>query len=824
MNYPEKQLKYSIRKVSVGAASVVIGALYLLMGAGIAHADGMESAREANRTSNPADADQSGTGEPENTADLSNTDAVASTYNAPVAENPLVAPGSAKPRGKRALPDGETGGTSNGATGTESGNNQPTGDITLTRSRRTRRDVGNASTDGTTEGTSSESTGQNEDPTAPNADLGRKGSIATPDQPGVIVPKKNEDGGDDPNANLKFDKIKEDATTEELWSIIKKMPDDFQNNERSYLRNMNTLGDALRFKEGKVSTDGTGDKLQDGEIRELDSFGGWTAIAGEDGTPGKFIIGKKNAEGYFTGWYFNEKGERVQGGMLGGDALDNIFVHEQALDRRFKYMLMLVKGRTRANRNETVADKSNYDPRAENARVGLDSTTFNKLPFLERDNTKKYSPGVVGYNGIEKTFTAFSSQFGSRVRVEFVTGYISDYNGSKGSYRVVVKAKKEDGTETTVYDQTINRVAEIVQNEELYKKGLDVEAAHKSILKFLKDEFTYRVNQITEEKKKANPSLRKKRRGEYTEADKALIAQYEAEATEEAKKQGDIVMNVDGDVMSVDNSSKKDSDWKKTFTNKSYTPVRLANNLNNLLKAAIPPGDPDSPTWGSSSEATAQADDRAYKLLTALIPGAKKITYHVNDDQLEVETDRYSYRAARNGSPEVGIQGSEVRATGTADEYNYDRNKFDSVNTNTKVNDLNKGWARSGDEYAAFGHFVGVDKKIERDKVLTDEELTKKIKEKLGEGDSKLGKGGYFSSGDILLDKDVVSYTVQVFSADNNRVGVNTQSHRLQYNLPILADFSVIQNTLKPAVEVAKKNYSKIKYSGRSKKENNGRS
>ena len=283
------------------------------------------------------------------------------------------------------------------------------------------------------------------------------------------------------------------------------MPDDFQNNERSYLRNMNTLGDALRFKEGKVSTDGTGDKLQDGEIRELDSFGGWTAIAGKDGTPGKFIIGKKNAEGYFTGWYFNEKGERVQGGMLGGDALDNIFVHEQALDRRFKYMLMLVKGRTRANRNETVADKSNYDPRAENARVGLDSTTFNKLPFLERDNTRKYSPGVVGYNGIEKTFTAFSSQFGSRVRVEFVTGYISDYNGSKGSYRVVVKAKKEDGTETTVYDQTINRVAEIVQNEELYKKGLDVEAAHKSILKFLKDEFTYRVNQITEEKKRRIP-------------------------------------------------------------------------------------------------------------------------------------------------------------------------------------------------------------------------------------------------------------------------------------------------------------------------------
>ena len=35
----DKQLKYSIRKVSVGAASVVIGALYLAMGAGVVHAE-----------------------------------------------------------------------------------------------------------------------------------------------------------------------------------------------------------------------------------------------------------------------------------------------------------------------------------------------------------------------------------------------------------------------------------------------------------------------------------------------------------------------------------------------------------------------------------------------------------------------------------------------------------------------------------------------------------------------------------------------------------------------------------------------------------------
>ena len=112
-----------------------------------------------------------------------------------------------------------------------------------------------------------------------------------------------------------------------------------------------------------------------------------------------------------------EDGMIEQGGMLGADALDNIYVHEQALDRRFNYMLMLVKGRTRANREETVVDHSEYNPKTENERVNLTPEEFKKLPFLEKDKLQKYSPGVVGYNGIEKNFAAFSTKYGSRVRV-----------------------------------------------------------------------------------------------------------------------------------------------------------------------------------------------------------------------------------------------------------------------------------------------------------------------------------------------------------------------------------------------------------------------
>ena len=758
----DKQLKYSIRKVSVGAASVVIGALYLLMGAGIAHAEGVESAREAERAANPTDPEQSGNGETGNKPDLSNTDAAANTYNAPVAENPLVAPEAAKPRRtKRALPDGDTGETPAGATGTES------------------------------ESTSGNEGGSDQADTDPALlDANRKGDTVKDNQPGVHVPTDGEKGSDDKNANLTFDAPKENLTLEQLWDIVKNMPDDFQNNERSYLRNMNTLGDALN--------------LEPGEIRELHDFGGWSAID-KEGTKGKFVIGRKNEQGYFTGWYKKEDGTIEQGGMLGGDALDNIYVHEQALDRRFRYMLMLVKGRTRANRNETVSDNSDYDPRAQNERAGKNSTDYKNLPFLIKDENNKYSPGVVGYNGIEKQFTAFSPAFGSRVRVEFVTGYISDINGSKGTYRVVIKTKNTAGQENTVYDQTIHRIAEIVQNEELYKKGLDVEQANFQISKFFKDEFKYRVNKITQEKKNANPLLKSKKSRDYTQEDKGLIAQYEAEATEEVKKQGDIVLNVDQDTMHIKNSAKTDSEWKKTFKSTAQSTIKLANELNNLLKVADK-DTPNTPTWLNSNDAPAKADDRAYRLLTTLIPGAKKITYHVKDDQLEVETENYTYTAARNGSKEVGIQGSDIAATLSAETYSANPQTFDSENTNTKVNALNNGWARSSsEEFKHFSHFIGVDKGIERTNVISDKDLSDKIRAALGPGDSKLGKGGYFSTGDVLLGKDIVSYTVQVFSGNDNRVGVNTQSHRVQYNLPILADFSVIQDTVEPSRSVVEK-------------------
>ena len=779
----DKQTRFSIRKYSVGVFSVSVATLYFLAGGNALAAN--DNAPRVSETSSGAPGNST---DPETTPKEKENNETLATNNTKPVEN------------KEALNAAQRAEASTSAN---------------TRGRRVRRDTGDAptgETSGNSTGTETPTGASTENNEALNSALTeRKGSTVQPDQPGISIPTGNESGAHDPNAHISFDDPGHNATVEEMWKIIQHMPDDFQNNERSYLRNMDTLGRELRFD--KTAENPEGVPLQPGEIRELHDFGGWHAVD-ENGNKGKFVIGRKNAQGYFTGWHkVGETSEGIpimeQGGMLGADALDNIYVHEQALDRRFDYMLMLVKGRTRANRTETVADHSTYDPRTPNERSNLSNTEFNNLPFLEKDKFNKYSPGVVGYNGIEKKFTAFSTKYGSRVRVDFVTGYISDINGNKGSYRIVIKAQNSKGEETQVYDETISRVAEIVQNEELYKKGLNVEAAHTNILKFLKDEFNYRVNKIKNPKVKANSLLRGTKEKDYTPEQQKVYDQIVEEATEEAKKQGDIVMNVTEDFLSITKAGKKDSEWKKTFTNTAQSTAKLSNDLNNLLKNADK-DTPNTPTWLNSGSSQAKADDRAYRLLTTLIPGAKKITYHVNDDQLEVETDKYTYTAARNGSKEVGIQGSNIAATLSADAYGANPQTFDRENTNTKANNLNHGWATSSsEEFKHFSRFLGVDKGIVRTNVISDEELSAKIKEAVGPGYSKLGKPGYFSTADIPLGTDIVSYTVQVIPSDNERVGVNSQSSRIQYNMPILADFSVIQDTTGPSKELARRIISK---------------
>ena len=425
-------------------------------------------------------------------------------------------------------------------------------------------------------------------------------------------------------ANRRFEEPNSDANTEELYDILDKTPDDYQNNDYTYMKNMDDVGDGFH--------------LEDGEIKEINSFGGWTAID-KDGKPGRFAIGKKNDRGYFTGWRRNEDGTIVQGGMLGSDALDRIYVHEQALDRTFNYMLMLAKGRTRANREDKVQDGTKYNPKTENNEAN--KKYLSSLPVNERDDILMHAPNVEGFNGIEKHFAAYSTKYGSRLKLDFITGYISDYEGSKGSYRVVIKATKEDDTVETVYDHTINSIDGIVENEVLYSEGLDLKAVNRDIKNLLKKAYTKKITVLANERLKEDPTV-----GILTPAQKkARLEELKEVVAAELVARGEDRLE-----LLVDEASLTEKNLKKNIPSlDSY--ATIANTLNNTIKVMFSKGGSSnerrnaSPIWLTSAEKDLEGNvkskdpERVYKLLNFVLPTAKKIIYHGDTDQVELVTD-----------------------------------------------------------------------------------------------------------------------------------------------------------------------------------------
>ena len=350
MKFRDKQLKYSIRKFSIGVASVAIGAVYLSMGAHVVHA-----ANEPTSEQHAGDK-ITGTGNPDSNSDVTKPETktvtrtikyvdaddeskeVSTTVTQTVTltrkqgteewstgkweaqTSPTVngfgAPDKSTIESKEVTSStkseevlvyySQKGSATSATNNTKPVENKETlngaqraGASTSanTRGRRFKRDLDSNTPTGT-ETPAGSSTENNE--TLNSALTERKGATVQPDQPGISIPTGDESGAHDPNAHISFDDPGHNATVEEMWKIIQHMPDDFQNNERTYLRNMDTLGRELRFDKTPENPEGV--PLKPGEIRELHDFGGWHAID-KDGTQGKFVIGRKNEQGYFTGWH-----------------------------------------------------------------------------------------------------------------------------------------------------------------------------------------------------------------------------------------------------------------------------------------------------------------------------------------------------------------------------------------------------------------------------------------------------------------------------------------------------------------------------------------
>ena len=229
---------------------------------------------------------------------------------------------------------------------------------------------------------------------------------------------------DDPSANQTYTAPAENADLATLTDKLKTLPNYIENNKK--VQDMDTLGNALNVEKGSVT--------------EINEFGGWKAV----GDTGKFAIARKTEAGVFPI-------ETVNTVWADGTKSYVTWVLEQSFNRDSDYMLFLSKVRTKASSTEEAYDNSTY---------------------VSTGQGSKIAKGVKGFDGIQKTFKAYSKEHGSKVIVSFKTGYTGDIDGTKAQYKVEVIINR-NGQEEKLYDQTFKPEVSKTNSEMTVVKASD---------------------------------------------------------------------------------------------------------------------------------------------------------------------------------------------------------------------------------------------------------------------------------------------------------------------------------------------------------------
>ena len=224
----------------------------------------------------------------------------------------------------------------------------------------------------------------------------------------------------DPSANIVFENPnKDDLQT--LSDTLKNLPQLVENNKK--INDMDTIGDSQNVKEG--------------EAKKIKEFAGWTSV-----NNGDFIIARKTKDGIFPL------------SMINTTIDDIVWLKEQALDRRSNYMLLLTETRTRINSQLPSCDGTEYQYLGEGPGVAR---------------------ALKGYDGIEKTFKAYSKENGSFAKVSFKTGYTGDMDGRKANYKVEIFAIS-NGKETPkdpIYSVSFDPSKDVKNDKMTVKKAED---------------------------------------------------------------------------------------------------------------------------------------------------------------------------------------------------------------------------------------------------------------------------------------------------------------------------------------------------------------
>ena len=479
--YKEKQLRYSIRKVSFGAASVAISALYLLMGSAVVSASEVQAVNGDQTTvTNPTvkdNEDKSRIEKHETTTEAANSAVVTldktsltklieeidgkftSGKYASKTEDSVNKLKIALEAAKTALSTAKTQAelsqahanlivaTTKLQTKPEEKKEAPAVDTTNGKAtvgkKATNTEKASDSNSIANAGSRDERNGKALDANNPF----RTGTdAATTDT--------------DPAANQTYTAPAENADLNELKSELLKLPDAVQNNTK--IQDMNDLGDQTGVARG--------------DVKEIQEFGGWKAINQPDGTPGKFAIARKTESGIFPVETVNTVFTNIRNGQA---RYYDTYVGEQAFDRSKDYMLFLGKVRTIASENEQ---------------------TFNGKPYSRTGLGGSDSYAIKSFSGIEKTFKAHSPETGSKVKVAFKTGFTGDLNGTKAKYLVEV-VYRQNNSEVTAYTYTFEpQPRATVKND----KGIVTPAKDGTGRAYVRSEFNnYTLNKAEVEAKMA---------------------------------------------------------------------------------------------------------------------------------------------------------------------------------------------------------------------------------------------------------------------------------------------------------------------------------
>ena len=142
---------------------------------------------------------------------------------------------------------------------------------------------------------------------------------------------------------------------------------------------------------------------------------------------GKFGLARKSEKGVFPIETANTV--KVNQGPY------RTYLDESSFDRSQDYTLLLGKVRTEANKTEPVSDGTSYRD-------------------VDNGSNGNKGKGLASFKGIEKTFKAYSKATGSGVTVSFRTGFTGDIDGNKARYKVEVLTKDSAGQTKIIYTET----------------------------------------------------------------------------------------------------------------------------------------------------------------------------------------------------------------------------------------------------------------------------------------------------------------------------------------------------------------------------------